>query len=261
MFYQYNHLGSPDYLKVEKNENFSFPPHLHQCFEIIILLSGEMKITVDDREFLLGEGESLLIFPNQIHALESKSSRHILCIFSPRLVQAYSTKVTGKIPRNNRFIPDEYLVQALEKLATASSIERKGVLYSLCGAFDRKADYVEKQSDSKNLLYRIFAFVENNYAGDCALMDLAQDTGYDYSYLSRYFKKATGISYNFYVNHYRLSNACYLMENTTMPIIQCAMDSGFASLRSFNRSFKAYMGTSPSQYRKDHAGGITSAQV
>lgn len=254
MFYQYNHLGSPDYLKVEKNRDFSFPPHLHQCFEIIVILSGEMKITVDGREFVLREKEALLIFPNQIHSLESEKSRHILCIFSPRLVQAYSTKVTGKIPRDNRFLPDEYLTLALDKLTSATSIEKKGVLYSLCGQFDRAAEYVEKQSDSKNLLYRIFAFVEDNFAGDCSLADLARDTGYDYSYLSRYFKKSTGVSFNFYVNHYRLSNACYLMENTTMPIIRCAMDSGFASLRSFNRSFKEYMGATPSQYRREHAG-------
>lgn len=138
---------------------------------------------------------SLAIFScsNFISVWKSEKNRHILCIFSPRLVQAYSTKVTGKISRDNRFLPDEYLT-------------------------------------------------------------LARDTGYDYSYLSRYFKKSTGVSFNFYVNHYRLSTACYLMENTTMPIIRCAMDSGFVSLRSFNRSFKEYMGAAPSQYRRDHAG-------
>lgn len=255
MFYQYNHLGSPDYLKIEKNENFSFPPHLHQCFEIICILSGEMKITVDGREFVLKADQALLIFPNQIHSLESKKSRHILCIFSPGLVQAYSTRVAGKIPADNSFVPDEYLVKALDKLAGASTIEKKGVLYSLCGQFDRCAEYAEKESDRKNLLYRIFSFVEGNFGGDCSLADLARETGYDYAYLSRYFKKATGISFNFYVNHYRLSNACYLMDNTDLPIIQCALDSGFTSLRSFNRSFKEYLKVTPTQYRKDQRNG------
>ena len=31
MFYEFKHLGSPDYLKIEKGDNFSFPVHLHQC--------------------------------------------------------------------------------------------------------------------------------------------------------------------------------------------------------------------------------------
>ena len=103
MFYQYNHLGSADYLKIEKNENFSFPPHLHQCFEIIIILSGQMKITVDGKQFVLEKNDAMLIFPNQIHELESTESEHVLCIFSPRLVQAYSAKITDKIPINNKF--------------------------------------------------------------------------------------------------------------------------------------------------------------
>ena len=70
MFYEYNHLGSPDYLKIKKNNNFSFPSHLHQCFEIIIILSGEMEITIDGKKKHPKKGEASLIFPNQIHELK-----------------------------------------------------------------------------------------------------------------------------------------------------------------------------------------------
>ena len=213
MFYQYNHLGSPDYLKIEKNENFSFPPHLHQCFEIIIILSGQMKITVDGKMFFLEKNEALLIFPNQIHELESTNSKHVLCIFSPRLVQAYITKLTDKIPKNNKFCPDRYLISALEKLnATSSSADKKGVLYSLCGQFDKQVEYTTKKTDNEKLLYKIFAFVEENFNKDCSLLSLSKKSGYDYSYLSRHFKKIVGISFNSYVTNYRLSHACYLME-------------------------------------------------
>lgn len=252
MFYQYNHLGSPDYLKIEKNENFSFPQHLHQCFEIIIILSGEMKITVDGRAFLLNKNEALLIFPNQIHELESTDSKHILCIFSPRLVQAYFTKIFGKIPQSNKFCPDSYLINALDKLSiSSSSAEKKGVLYSLCGQFDRQAEYFDKKTDHEKLLYKIFAFVEENFYTDCSLAKLSQKTGYDYSYLSRHFKKIVGISFNSYVTHYRLSHACYLMENTEQTILQCAYDSGFSSLRNFNRCFKELLKITPTQYLKN----------
>lgn len=252
MFYQYNHLGSPDYLKIEQDENFSFPPHLHQCFEIIVILSGQMKITVDGRIFLLEKGEALLIFPNQIHALESTESRHVLCIFSPKLVQAYITKLPDKIPQSNRFTPDDYLVRALERLESgSSSTEKKGVLYSLCGQFDRQAAYVEKKTDHEKLLYKIFAFVEENFGNDCSLLSLSKKLGYDYSYLSRHFKKIVGISFNAYVTHYRLSHACYLMENTEQTVLQCAYNSGFSSLRNFNRCFKKQLSITPSQYLKN----------
>lgn len=252
MFYQHNHLGSHDYLKIEKNENFSFPPHLHQCFEIIIILSGQMKVTVDDKIFVLEKNEALLIFPNQIHELESTTSKHILCIFSHRLVQAYITKLADKIPINNKFRPDEYLISALARLDTgSSSIEKKGVLYSLCGQFDKQSEYTTKKTDHDKLLYKIFNFVEENFCNDCSLLSLSKKTGYDYSYLSRHFKKIVGISFNSYVTQYRLSHACYLMENTEQTILQCAYSSGFSSLRNFNRCFKSYLKITPTQYLKN----------
>lgn len=249
MFYQFNHLGSPEYLKVEQGKNFSFPLHLHQCFEIISLISGEMNITVDSKNYLLKKGEALLVFPNQIHSLESVNSEHILSIFSPSLVKAYSNMVSGKIPDNNHFLPDSHLIDALSKLSDASFIEKKGILYSLCGQFDKNATYRHKESDKNSLLHLIFLFVEENYSENCSLEKLSTSIGYDYSYISRIFKKTTGISFNSYVNHYRISNACYLMESTNLPIIQCAYDSGFVSLRSFNRNFKQQFQITPQQYR------------
>ena len=252
MFYQYNHLGSPDYLKIENGSDFSFPAHLHQCFEIIIILSGEMKVTVDNSVFLLKQQEALLIFPNQIHSLESTKSEHALCIFSPRLVQAYSTKLSNKLPLDNKFKPDEYLVNALMGLeVTSSSAEKKGVLYSLCSQFDKNAVYETKQIENEKLLYKMFLYVETNFSGNCSLSSLSKEIGYDYSYLSRYFKKATSMSFNSYVIHFRLSHACYLLENTNLPILQCAYDSGFISLRSFNRCFKENFKITPTQYRNN----------
>ena len=250
MFYEYNHLGSPDYLKLEHDYNFNFPPHLHHCFELITLLSGEMRVTVDGTAFSLKKGDAMLIFPNQIHELESVCSEHVLCIFSPQLVQAYATKITDKVPVSNLFVPDDYLVTALQKIGSGSSIEKKGILYSLCAQFHKSAQYTPRQEDSRSLLYRIFSFVENNFGEDCSLNNLSKHLGYDYSYLSRVFKKIVGVSFNTYVNQYRLSHACYLMENTQLSIIQCAFESGYSSVRSFNRSFKVHFGLTPAQYRK-----------
>lgn len=251
MFYELKHLGSPHYLKVEKGENFSFPMHLHQCFEVIVVLSGEMKIAVDNKSYSLKSKEALLIFPNQIHSLESKQSNHVLCIFSPRLVQAFATGVKGRVPVDNKLVLDTYLIEAINRLTLDSSTtEKKGILYSICSSFEKNAVYSTRRNDNEKLLLRIFSFVENEFDGDCRLSHLAEQIGYDYSYISRFFKKNMGISFNTYVNYYRLSHACYLLENSDAPIIQCAMESGYTSLRSFNRNFKEYFDMTPAEYRR-----------
>ena len=251
MFYEFKHIGSSDYFVKEYGEDFSFPPHMHLCFELIVVLGGEMTVTVDGNEKLLGEGEALLIFPNQLHALSSKKSRHMLCIFSPDLVSAYSSKTEKVIPDDNFFVLDKYLLSAVDRMSEdASLIAKKGILYSICSAFDESAVYIPRRSGQKGLLSGIFAFVEQNFASECTLEELSAQLGYDYAYLSRCFKKSTGISYVSYLNIYRLNKACYLLDNTDRSILQCALDSGYSSLRTFNRNFKNHFGISPAEYRK-----------
>lgn len=253
MFYEFHHIASPGFLKIERDRNFSFPPHLHQCFELTVLLSGKMQITVNDRFFELNKGDAILVFPNQIHSLQSSESEHILCVFSPDLVHEYAVRLSGKIPQDNLFIPDSYLVDALCNLrADSTTTHKKGILYSFCAQFDKSKCYESRQKDSDGLLNKIFAFVEESFSIDCSLKKLSEQTGYDYAYLSRMFRKIVGMSYNAYVNQYRLSHACYLMENTDFPIIRCALDSGFESVRNFNRNFKSYLGITPTDYRQKH---------
>ena len=99
MFYQRQHSGLSEYFCKENGENFSFPEHMHQSFEFITILSGEMKITVDGKQYFLTQGESILVFPHHIYALISDKSEHMLCIFSPEIVKAYSSKVAKKLQK------------------------------------------------------------------------------------------------------------------------------------------------------------------
>lgn len=254
MFYQFNHSGSPDYLKVELGENFNFPLHLHQCYEFVTVLSGEMKITVDDKKYSLKSGEGLLIFPNQMHSFESLKSKHFLLIFSPQLVQAFNISVTTKIPKSNKFTPDKYLIELAKNISSTSDItEKKGVLYLICAQFNKSSEYELRAIKDQKPLLKMFLYVENHFAEDCKLSSLAESIGYNYAYLSRLFKKTVGMSFNTYLNHYRLSNACYLMSNTENSILCCATESGYSSLRNFNRNFKTHFGITPKEYKQNNS--------
>ena len=252
MFYQSSHPNSTDYTKIERGTNFSFPAHLHRCFELILVLSGEMRITVDTREYCLHTNEALMIFPNQLHSLASEKSEHILCIFSTQLVKAYTTMHADHVPVNGQFLPEAYQTELLLRLTPdASVLEKKALLYALCATFDKTAIYEVRNNQHSDLLDAVFRFVETEFRGDCSLTRLSRTVGHEYTALSRYFKKTVGMSYNTYVHHYRLSNACYLMENTDYTILRCALDSGYTNMRSFNRHFIVYYGMTPSEYRSN----------
>ncbi|MBQ8310335.1 MAG: AraC family transcriptional regulator [Clostridia bacterium] len=262
MFYESANSLLTDQWKIEHRVDFQFPLHLHSSFEWITLREGEMCVTVDGVLYRLRSGDALLIFPNQVHSFETPvHSAHSLCIFSSKLVQAYSKHVQNKIPQSNLFTPDRYSAERLIESARAtvpmSEFQIKGLLYSLCGEFDRTATYVERHGERDELLAKIFRFVESNYDKDCSLEALAAHTNYHYVYLSRYFKQCTKLSYTDYVNRYRVNEAGYILKNTGQTVLQTAYNCGFESLRSFNRNFKRVTGITPMEYREnDHRTGV-----
>lgn len=257
MFYQRQHPATPDYLHIHHGVNFSFPPHMHECFEIISLVSGEMHVTVDHREYCLHANEIVFIFPHQIHNYSAECGEHYIYVFSPKLIQAYHSRYLDVVPKNNLFAPHPYLIQALQKLTKqATLVEKMAALYPLCVSFEEHASYIPRETAHSDLLSKIFLFVENEFQNDCSLTTLADTLGYEYTYLSRFFKNTIGIPFHTYVNQYRLHQACYIMDNSDQTILQCALDSGYTNMRSFNRHFISYYGITPREYRR-HSDKLT----
>ena len=253
MLYESNNSFNTDLFKIEEGVDFSFPKHLHSSFEFITVTEGEMTVSVGSTDYLLTVGQALLIFPHQVHSLRSDGhSQHFLCIFSPKLVSAYSGVSSSKLPGCNLFTPSAAAMSMMLDLSdfgNVSKLKLKGALYSLCADFDSSAIYRERKVNAPDLLEKIFTFVETEYGKDCSLDALSESTSYHYVYLSRYFKKCIGMSFTEYVNVYRINEACYMLRNGTQSIIEIAMACGFDSLRSFNRNFKKIMLIAPAQYR------------
>ena len=251
MFYQAIHSGNIDYFCKEIGKDFSYPLHLHNSFELITIVSGEMEVTVDREKYVLKEKECILIFPNQVHALSSGSCEHVLYIFSSDLVNSYSAKTAGKIPLNSKFIMADQVHTLLSGIDEESSeLVKKGVLYLVCEEFNKTAEFKNILNYDPGLIKQVFEFVKDNYMNDCSLKAICTKKGYSYSYLSRFFKKVTGVSFNSYVNQYRIEQSCYLLRTTNLPILECAEEVGYSCLRSFNRNFLLYMDITPNKYRE-----------
>ncbi|MBR2650845.1 MAG: AraC family transcriptional regulator [Clostridia bacterium] len=250
MFYELRHMASSEYLEREEKENFSYPPHMHQCYELITVTSGEMRITVGRAQYTLHEGELILIFPNQIHSLDSTSSRHLLFIFSPKLIQAFTVKYSNLIPKMPKFTADEYILKEIYGLhRDKSTAAVKGLLYSVAAILERTTEFIPFQKEKEDLLHNIFSYVDESFRGRCSLTDISRAVGYDHAYISRYFKKSTGLSLNSYINITRLSHASYLLKNTSLSVLECSIECGYRSLRTFNRNFKEHYGITPQEYR------------
>lgn len=255
MFYELDHPMDARYYKIQRDTDLNFPVHIHHCFELICVTAGEMMVMLDDKEYRLTAGQALVVFPNRMHSIHTPdASNDIIVIFSRELVGDYVRLVGKKVPTDSLFTPSHHLFELTESLATdADIISVKGLLYSLCGEFHKNAEYVDSNLSSSSLLYRMFKFIEQNYGGDCSLSALARELGYEYTYMSRYFKRCVGISYNDYVNEYRIGRVCYYLAGSDKTVLDISDECGFNSLRSLNRNFKNRLGMTPTEYRRARA--------
>ena len=254
MFYESKHLLNPEYQISERGKNFSFPLHIHSCFEILMIKSGKMKVTVGSESRTLEKNDAALIFPNQIHGMQTEDeSEHILCVFSQKLVNYFSKKVQNLLPVSGFFHVPELEAQLFSGISSKSDISTvKGTLYILCGIFDQTAEYRQRaNSGEDSLLYTILEYIEKNYSGECLLKNVIDSIKYDYAYISKFFKKNIGISFNEYVNRRRVSEACYLLKTTDKSVLEIGMECGYDSLRSFNRNFRLYLNMSPREFQKN----------
>ncbi|MBE6644239.1 MAG: AraC family transcriptional regulator [Ruminococcaceae bacterium] len=250
MIYQFQNSLRGKGVMITRGTNVSYPPHLHNSFEFVAVTDGEMSIFVERKCYSLKKGDSLLIFPNQVHEFKTHNySADFVCIFSAELVDTYASLSNGKIPVSNVLISDRNYAEEISRADQKNIMSMQGVLYSLCGEFHEKTQYTEKKDKSASLIESIFKFVEDNYQGDCSLKSLSQHTSYNYVYLSKYFKQYTAMTFIEYVNGYRANEACIKLQNPELTILGVAYDCGFGSLRNFNRIFKKTVGITPCGYR------------
>lgn len=83
--------------------------------------------------------------------------------------------------------------------------------------------------------------------------DLADYTGLSTSYLSRLFKKETGISISDYIREKKIEKAQNLLKFCDYSLIEITNYLSFSSQSHFIQLFKSYTGMTPLKYRNLHS--------
>lgn len=187
MLYQAQHSTTTDKVTLESGIDLIFPTHIHNSFEIIIATQGAIEITVSNNNYTISNNECVLVFPNQLHEIKaSPHARHAILIFSPLLVKEFCKKTEALIPKSNKFCLNSFYIDRIIRFnANMTTVQLKGLLYTICGEFDKNADYIKFNSDKNNLLFKIFNFVSENYKKTVLLISyLMKSTIVMYIYLS-----------------------------------------------------------------------------
>lgn len=94
-------------------------------------------------------------------------------------------------------------------------------------------------------------YIRAHYAEDISLADLARHVCLSSPYLSRIYKRETGMNTIEKIKEVRIKEAVRLLETTNMKIQDVAVAVGYNSSRYFNSVFRSIMGIKPSEYREE----------
>jgi AraC family transcriptional regulator len=91
--------------------------------------------------------------------------------------------------------------------------------------------------------------VEANAARPLELKELAAAANMSKYHFLRVFRRLTGMTPHRYLISARLRRAALALAASRRPVIAIALDSGFGDLSTFNKTFRAAFGLTPTRYR------------
>ncbi len=108
---------------------------------------------------------------------------------------------------------------------------------------------IETEMKDNDRINIVFNHVKNNFKEEITLDEISDLVSMTVPSFCRYFKKITHKTFVQFVNEYRLVHASKLLAEKPMSITEVCFESGFNNFSHFNKSFKAFTGQNPSEYR------------
>ena len=224
--------------------------HFHKNFELIYVFSGNLQLKVDSISETISAGDFALIHPNQVHSFNSIEENYIwIAVFSEDFVKEFARITKGKYGLSLAFkcsdAEQEYLKSVLLTNEKQDILSLKACLYTVCNRYLKEIKTSEKPNINTDLAHVIIDFTEKNFRENITLADIAKETGYEYHYFSRCFKRIFNINFKTFLNQYRFNYAENLILQGEKSLAEIAMESGFGSVRNFNRIYRRFANKTP----------------
>lgn len=276
--------NTPVFLWINK-EPGSFPMHWHSTAEIIMPIQNGYTVTMNKTTYSLKENEILVIPPGELHELTPPDSGY-------RMVLMFDLSILNKCKGFTRLFslfslprlitketkPEIYekelalLLRIAEEYADGGDMSELAILSMLIqffvllarnnddtlpGAFPaapptKQREYIEKFNT-------VFDYIENHYTEDITLESTAAQIGFSKFHFSRLFRQFTDTSFYDYLCARRIKAAETLLLDPNLPITEIALQSGFASISTFNRVFKKFKECTPTEFKEFNTESRRSA--
>lgn len=109
----------------------------------------------------------------------------------------------------------------------------------------------QQHSRENHIIHDIARYLENHYAEDISLQDMAARFFLSREYISRRFKQEFSVNISDFLASVRIEKAKLLLLNPQLRISQVAEMVGYQDEKYFSKVFKKQEGRTPNEYRKE----------
>lgn len=258
-----------------------FPRHTHNYIELIYMCSGSTHHIINGEHVTLAQGELLFLNQRAVQEIYPAGEDDIAVnfIILPEFFE-YGLKmmeqeenllrsfIIGCLRGENSttcylhfkvsdILPVQNLVENLIWTVRNRQPNRRSINQVTMGLlFLQLMNYMDKlETDAsggqEKLIITVLSYIETHYR-DGELAELAEETHYDFYWLSKEIKKRTGKTYTELVQAKRLNQASYLLLTTSMSVMEVALSVGYDNISYFHRIFRERFGTTPRKYRVEN---------
>jgi len=255
------------------NYSLSGAFHLHDGYEIYLFLRGNVNCYVEQQCFHMERGDLLVIRPGQYHRpamLDHSNYERITLNFSDNLLQHFSSESSNlsaifqeqekdkvcfvhltkdQLEQFLSFIKGIETLLGSDTFGTDLLIQAQLTqLFVLLNRAFRTADG-QTSNIMPKLIRDLLRYIDSNLSEKITLETLEREFYLNGTYISRQFKKHTGLTLREYLLERRISYARTLLSSD-LSITEVCQQSGFSDYANFIRSFTKTVGISPGKNAK-----------
>ncbi|MCI8388879.1 MAG: AraC family transcriptional regulator [Clostridiales bacterium] len=267
---------SVSFQKCANSMTKSWPPHWHNCFELIYLTEGKRAVTINGALLFLHPGDIAVLPPHVIHSTDIpgiQTFQSIIFGYTEPIIYTPDISFSNMkylTPFRHTRTPEKYILSGeSEKLCSlrrlissaAEEIQHRSVVRELIvrsrileihSLIYELFLYDSKSSEtSSEYLLDIQIYIENHLREDISPYDIAEALHISYSHMSRLVRSALGTTVSELICRMRMSLAEQLLiSNPELNITECALTVGFNNASYFIKQFRRIKGVSPGSFRQ-----------
>ncbi len=246
----------------DRNVDFYFNGELHDFWEVVYVASGQIGVTEDERIYELEKGDIIFHRPMEFHKVWSRGTK------KPR-VYTMSFKTEGYLPQNigegiihlnsaesgtflNIFSDGKLILDTVSQHEDILDQKFSGALenFIIYLSHERTADTNISQTADALRYKSIIDVMQRHLSEDLSVEDIARLCHMAPSTMKYTFSKFADCGIRKHFIRMKLAAAVPLLKNGT-SVADISKQFAFSSQNYFAMVFKAEMGASPMEYKRN----------